>query len=62
MFGLGSFSIDEVTLNSLLKLPIWVTNWCELTSQELAEVQYKIQGVKYFLIDERSRIGQKMFR
>ena len=49
-----------VTLHSLLKLPVRWQNCCELNDQVLAELQYKMHGVKYIWIDEFSVIGQKM--
>ena len=60
-FGIASFNIGGITLHSLLKLPIRGQNCCELKGQALSNLQTRLQGVRYLLIDEFSVMGQNMF-
>lgn len=48
-------------MHSLLRLPIDGENVYDLKEKTLSQLQDKLKGIKYIIIDEYSVIGQKMF-
>ena len=60
-FGIDTFNINRITLQSLLKLSVRDKNSCQLKRQTLADSQFNFCGVKYLIIDEFSVIGQNIF-
>ena len=48
-------------MHSLLRLPIDGKNVYDLKEKTLSQLQDKLKGIKYIIIDEYSVIGQKMF-
>lgn len=59
-FGIAAFNIKGKTLHSLLKLPIRGRNLKDLKGPALLQLQERLNGVKYLIIDEYSVFGQNL--
>ena len=59
-FGIAAFNIKGKTLHSLLNLPIRGRNCHDLKGDALSNLQNKLDGVKYIIIDEYSVVGQNL--
>ena len=59
-FGIAAFNIKGKTLHSLLKLPIRGRNLKDLKGPALLQLQERLSGIKYLIIDEYSVVGQNL--
>lgn len=58
--GKASFNVNEVTLHSLLKLPLGTKRNCDLKGIPLQVLQTNLENVQYLTIDEYSFVGQSL--
>ena len=58
--GVAAFNIDGQTLHSLLSLPTR-GEFKDLEGETLTKLQQALSEVKYFIIDEMSMVGRKIF-
>ena len=58
--GVAAFNIDGQTLHSLLSLPTRA-EFKDLEGERLTKLQQAFSEVKYFIIDEMSMVGRKIF-
>ena len=58
--GVAAFNVDGYTLHSLLSLPI-KGDFKELEGSRLNSTQESMAGIDYFIIDEMSMVGRKVF-
>ncbi len=58
--GVAAFNVNGYTLHSLLSLPI-KGDFKDLEGKRLHTIQQSLEGVDYFIIDEMSMVGRKMF-
>lgn len=58
--GKAAFSINGITIHSLLNLPVGPRGKKDLTGQSLARLQARLLDIKYILIDEYSMLGQAL--
>ena len=58
--GVAAFNIDGQTLHSLLSLPTR-GEFKDLVGERLTKLQQAFSEVKYFIIDEMSMVGRKIF-
>ena len=59
--GMASFNISEITLHSALSLPVHRYSEHELQGNALQQLQLRLTGIKYIIIDEMSMMGLRMF-
>ena len=59
-FGIAAFNVKGKTLRSLLRLPIRGKNQHDLKGPALLQLQERLSGVKYLIIDEYSVVGQSL--
>ncbi len=58
--GVAAFNVNGHTLHSLLELPI-KGEFKDLDGNRLQQLQLRLNGVKYLIIDEMSMVGRKLF-
>ncbi len=58
--GVAAFNIYGHTLHSLLDLPT-KGEFKDLEGNRLQQLQLRLTGVKYLIIDEMSTVGRKLF-
>ena len=58
--GKPSFNVNEVTLHSLLKLPVGSKRNCDLKGIPLQQLQTNLENVQYLIIDEFSFVCQSL--
>lgn len=59
--GVAANNINGSTLHSLLRLPVSrSTELNRLNATELSNLQAKLSGIQYFIIDEKSMIGLRL--
>ena len=59
--GKASYSIKDVTIHSLIKLPVGPKGNKDLSGQSLSRLQENLKNIEYILIDEYSMLGQTTF-
>ena len=59
--GKAAFNIQGVTIHSLLKLPVGISNKKDLSGEGLCRLQETLNGIEYIVIDEYSMLGQNTF-
>ena len=57
--GVAAFNVDGMTLHSLLHLPTR-GDFRSLEGEYLLQLQQRLQGVDYLIIDEMSMVGRKL--
>lgn len=58
--GVAAFNVDGMTLHSLLHLPTR-GDFRSLEGEHFLQLQQKLQGVDYLIIDEMSMVGRSLF-
>lgn len=57
--GIAAFNIHGSTIHSSLSIPVSGNNF-DLSGESLKKLQRKLDGVYYFIIDEKSMVGRRM--
>ena len=57
--GKAAFNVNGVTIHSLLTLRVKPSSQKDLVGQSLVNLQERLLGIEYIIIDEYSMIGQK---
>ena len=57
--GVAAFNILGTTIHSTLSVPISNSNF-DIEGERLKDLQKRLNGVKYIIIDEKSMLGHRM--
>ena len=57
--GVAVFNIYSTMIHSALSISISCSNF-KLNSERLKKLQKKLEGIRYFIIDEKSMVGHRM--
>ena len=57
-YGIAAFNIAGVTMQSHLRIPINGKNACDLKGKTLAQLQDKLKGINYIIIDITSLLDR----
>lgn len=57
--GVAAFNIHGTTIHLALSIPVNGNNF-EITGERLKQLQKKLDGVRYIIIDEKSMVGRRM--
>ena len=58
--GVAAFNIMGITIHSALSIPIIANKNLEISGEWLKQLQNRLQGVIYIVIDEKSMVGRQI--